>query len=144
MELKTTIRIVLVEDNPADAYLVNRALVEQGIEFEMTWFADGDKALKAMADGEAPDLVLLDLNLAKTEGVNVLRAIRGSPKLSEVPVGILSSSESPADVKRTALLGANRFIKKPLALEDFMREVGQGVEEMLRLRESVAVSEDAR
>ena len=143
MELKT-VRIVLVEDNPADAYLVKRALVEHGIEFEMSWFDDGDKALKAMADGEAPDLVLLDLNLAKTEGVNVLSAIRGSPKLSEVPVGILSSSESPADIKRTALLGATRFIKKPLMLEDFMREVGQGVEEMLRLRESVAVSEDAR
>ncbi len=129
----TTIRIVLVEDNPADVYLVKRALRERGIEFEMTWFEDGDKALKALSvDGsQAPDLILLDLNLPKTDGVKVLGTIRAIPELADVPVGIITSSESPADMHRTAALGAARYIKKPSTLDEFMREVGQSVASML-------------
>ncbi len=129
----TTIRIVLVEDNPADVYLVKRALREKGIECEMTWFEDGDKALKALSGhgSEAPDLILLDLNLPKTDGVKVLGTIRAIPELADVPVGIITSSESPADMHRTAALGAARYINKPSTLDDFMREVGQGIASIL-------------
>jgi CheY-like chemotaxis protein len=81
---------------------------------------------------KAPDLILLDLHLPKTEGVDVLRAVRNMPKLADVPVVILTSSNSPADMHRTALLGAARFISKPSGLNDFLREVGRGVEEMLQ------------
>ena len=135
----TTVRIVLVEDNPGDVYLVERALQAKGIAFEMTWFEDGDKALKTLSEqgNQAPDLILVDLNLPKTEGVKVLGTIRGIPHLAEVPVGIITSSESPADMHRTALLGAARYIKKPTMLEDFLREVGQEVEEMLRLHHKI-------
>ena len=129
----TTVHIVLVEDNPADVYLVKRALREKGIEFVMTCFEDGEKALKALSENgsEAPDIILLDLNLPKTDGVKVLETIRAIPELAGVPVGILTSSESPSDMERTTVLGAARYIKKPSTLDDFMREVGQGVESML-------------
>lgn len=129
----TTVHIVLVEDNPADVYLVKRALREKKIEFVMTCFEDGEKALKALAGGSegAPDIILLDLNLPKTDGVKVLETMRAIPELADVPIGILTSSESPLDMERTTVLGAARYIQKPSALDDFMREVGQGVESML-------------
>lgn len=132
---EAAVKIVLVEDNPADVYLVKRALKEKGIEFDLTWFGDGDKALKVLSGrgSEAPDLILLDLNLPKTEGLTVLGKIRRLPQLEDVPIGILTSSESPADVQRTAILGAACYIRKPSMLDDFMREVGQGVEDMLML-----------
>ena len=131
-----TARIFLVEDNPADVLLVRKALQETGIDFNLTSFADGQKALDNLAqqDRKAPDVILLDLNLPRTEGIEVLRKIRNMPSLADVPVAILTSSESPADMHRTALLGAARYIRKPIRLDDFLREVGHGVEEMLSLR----------
>jgi CheY-like chemotaxis protein len=84
----------------------------------------------------SPDLILLDLNLPGVDGVDVLGKILAIPRLSEVPVVILTSSESPSDMQRTARIGAARYIRKPSALEDFYREVGSGVEEMLLRGES--------
>jgi len=132
MALKTA-RIVLVEDNPADVLLVRKALQEKGIAVDLTCFDDGQQALKSLSKQglKAPDLILLDLNLPNIEGVEVLREVRNIPSLAGVPVVILTSSASPVDIHRTALLGAARFISKPSGLEDFLREVGGGVEEML-------------
>jgi len=132
-----TARIMVVEDNPADVLLVKKALQEKGIKYDLACFEDGDKALKALSrqESKAPDLILLDLNLPTTEGIAVLLQIRNMPRLSGVPVLILTSSESSSDMRRTERLGATRYIKKPLMLEDFLSEVGRGVEEML-LRES--------
>lgn len=126
-----TARIVLVEDNPGDVLLVRKALQEKGVAADLTCFEDGPKALTSLAQQEVPDLIVLDLNLPKVEGFDVLNTIRSTPKLSAVPVVILTSSESPADKQRTALLGAARYITKPSGLDDFLREVGRGVEEML-------------
>ena len=126
-------RITLVEDNPADVFLVRKALQERGIAFELTCFEDGEAAMKSLSGQERdePDVILLDLNLPMTEGVEVLRRIRSIPGLVGVPVAILSSSESPTDMHRTKLLGVARFISKPIELDDFVREVGGAVEEML-------------
>ena len=127
-------RIMVVEDNPADVLLVKKALQEKGITFLLSCFENGDKALKALSrrDSKAPDLILLDLNLPTIEGIAVLIQIRNMPRLLEVPVVILTSSESSSDMLRTERLGAARYIRKPLLLEDFLREVGSGVEEILR------------
>ena len=127
------VRIVLVEDNPADVLLIRTALREKGIACELTCFEDGRKALKGLArrGGEAPDLILLDLNLPDTEGVEVLGKIRSMPRLLDVPVVILTSSESPSDMQRAARMGATRFLRKPSGLEDFFREVGRSVAEIL-------------
>lgn len=127
-----TARIVLVEDNPADVFLVRKALQKRGIEFELICFEDGQKALKSLSQkGRKPDLILIDLNLPKMDGIDVMSAIRNMPRLASVPVAILTSSESPMDKKRATLLGASRYIKKPSTLEDFLRNVGTGVEEIL-------------
>ena len=125
--------ITIVEDNPADVLLVRKALQERGIAFELTCFDDGEEALKSLSrqERDEPDIILLDLNLPKTEGVEVLRRIRSIPKLVNVPIAILSSSVSPTDMHRIKLLGVARYISKPTALDDFLREVGRAVEEML-------------
>ena len=75
--------ITLVEDNPGDVLLVRKALQERGIAFELTCFDDGEEALKSLSrqERDEPDIILLDLNLPKTEGVEVLRRIRSIPKL---------------------------------------------------------------
>ena len=125
--------IVLVEDNPADVLLVRKALQEKGIAFELTCFDDGEEALKSLMREERhqPDIILLDMNLPMFDGTEVLRRIRSKPKLDRIPVAILTSSESPTDKDRTSLLGADRYIKKPIALNDFLRDVGREVQEML-------------
>ena len=129
-----TARIMVVEDNPADVLLVKKALREKGITFVLSCFENGDNALKALSqrDSKAPDLILLDLNLPTIEGIAVLIQIRDMPWLLGVPVVILTSSESSSDMRRTERLGVARYIRKPLMLEDFLREVGGGVEEILR------------
>ena len=129
-----TARIMVVDDNPADVLLVKKALQEKGIRFDLSCFENGDTALRALSrqDSKAPDLILLDLNLPTIEGIAVLIQIRNMPRLFRVPVVILTSSESPSDIRRTATLGASRYIRKPLVLEEFLREVGAGIEEVLR------------
>jgi CheY-like chemotaxis protein len=128
-----TAHITLVEDSPADVLLVRKALQERGIAFELTCFENGEEALKSLSQQERnePDIILLDLNLPMTEGVEVLRRIRTMPELVNVPVAILTSSASPTDIDRTKSLGVTRYISKPMALDDFLREVGRQVEEML-------------
>jgi CheY-like chemotaxis protein len=128
-----TARIVLVEDNPADVLLVRKALKGKGIAVDLTCFEDGQQALKSLLQlrRKVPDLILLDLNVPKIDGVDVLRTVRNTPHLAGVPVVILTSSESPTDIHRTGLLGAARYITKPSGLDDFLREVGRGVEETL-------------
>ena len=125
--------ITLVEDNPADVLLVRMALQEKGIAFELTCFEDGEEAVESLSRQERtePDIILLDLNLPVTEGVEVLKRIRSIPELVNVPVAILTSSASPIDIQRTKLLGVARYINKPLELDDFLREVGGQVHEML-------------
>jgi CheY-like chemotaxis protein len=133
-----TFSIVLVEDNPADVLLVTKALQAKGLNCALTSFESGEKALKNLSQKGrlSPDLILLDLNLPGADGVDVLGKILAIPRLSEVPVAILTSSESPSDMQRTARIGAARYIRKPSALEDFYREVGCGVEEMLLRNET--------
>lgn len=126
-------RIVLVEDNPADILLFKKALQEKGIAFELTCFEDGEEALNRLSEKERnrPDIILLDMNLPMFDGGEVLARIRSIPTLNRIPVAILTSSESPADRDRTSMLGADRYINKPISLNDYLREVGREVEEML-------------
>ena len=128
-----TASIVLVEDNPADVLLIKKALQEKGIECALTCFEDGEKELKNLSQAGrlSPDLILLDLNLPGVDGVEVLRKICTIPRLLKVPVVILTSSESPSDMQRTERIGAARYIRKPSGVEDFFREVGCAVEELL-------------
>jgi CheY-like chemotaxis protein len=129
--LPDSARIMLVEDEPGDVYLLEKALRERQISYDLTCFEDGEEAIQGLDAGFVPDLILLDLNLPRRDGFSVLRAIRSRPALVGVPVGVLTSSEAPSDRSRVSLIGAERYIHKSLELSEFLREVGQAVEELL-------------
>jgi CheY-like chemotaxis protein len=129
-----TVRIVLVEDDPADVYLLEKALSARHIAYELTRFEDGEEAVKALGKqgGPVPDLILVDLNLPRKDGFDVLRSIRSRPALVGIPIGVFTSSEAPADRNRIKLMGAERYIRKPPTLPEFLLEVGDAIEQMLR------------
>ena len=126
--------IVLVEDNPGDVMLVELALKENGVPFELTQFNSGLEALKALSAPSAnafiPDAILPDLNTPKSDGFEVLIQLRRSPRLSQVPIAILTSSKARSDKHRAGLQNV-RYIEKPSQLADFLATVGQAVKEML-------------
>src|SRR5450755_3525878 len=118
--------ILIVEDNEGDVLLVKEAWRESGVEFQLKHLADGEQALVYLNDGVrasgamAPDLVLLDLNLPKRDGWEVLQVLRGSPGHHRTPVVILSSSNAPEDLRRAAAINSLMYIRKPSNLDDFL------------------------
>ncbi len=130
MKLK---RIVLVEDNPLDLFLVKEALRVRSIEAELTCFSDIPEALLALHDEDfpTPDAMLLDLNLPRGEGVEVLETVRRAPRMAGVPVAVLTSSESQRDRDRVLRLGISAYIIKPVGLDAFFENVGSAVERLL-------------
>jgi DNA-binding response OmpR family regulator len=115
----------LVEDNPGDVALIREALAENDIQAEIILLDDGEKAYRYFQaldqnQGVCPDLVLLDLNLPKMSGWEVLEFVRRSSKCRHVSVAVLSSSDAAIDKLQAERLGANRYIRKPSDLEDFI------------------------
>lgn len=118
-------RLLLVEDSVADAKLVAMALEESGSTSEMVRAEDGAEALvllDAVAAGDAPrpDLVLLDVNLPRVGGIDVLRRIKADPDLRTVPVVVFSTSRSDVDVSAAYACGASSYVVKPVDLQRFM------------------------
>ena len=116
--------VLLVEDNPADVRLAQEVLRESGLEHELLIARDGEQALKILRpDGQPaarlPDLVLLDLNIPRIDGREVLRVIKSTELLRRVPVLILSTSQAEADVLACYDLHANAYLTKPVDLEEF-------------------------
>jgi two-component system, chemotaxis family, response regulator Rcp1 len=130
------LRIVLIEDNPGDVFLVRKALEAKKLECELIHYEDVDQALRALCIEHAlhPDLILVDLNLPRREGFDALKETRQTPWLVGVPIAVLTSSEAEKDRHRTALIGADRYIHKPPTLEEFIDQVGKAVEELLDVR----------
>lgn len=138
LALRRDVSIVLVEDNPADARLVRIALEEHGLEGEITIVTDGEMAIHYINSIDAqgllcPDLVILDLNLPKTPGREVLECVRLSVVCHEAPVVILSSSDAAQDRADAARLGASRYIRKPSLLADFLHLGAMFTEELREL-----------
>lgn len=130
--------VVLIEDNPADVLLVQKAMEANDVACEMTQFDNGQEALKVLCPPEGtvakvfvPDAIILDLNTPKSDGFNVLVRLKNTPHLAEVPIAIFTSSQATIDKTRSSLLGASRYIKKPSGLEEFLSTVGQAIKEML-------------
>lgn len=120
--------ILLVEDNLDDAELTRIAFLEAGDEYRLRVVADGAEAvayLRACAPAELPALVLLDLNLPKLDGREVLQAIRAEPATRNLPVVVLTTSAEPFDVDNVYALGANSYIQKPVDFERFVGVVRQ-------------------
>ena len=117
--------ILLVEDNPADVRLAQEVLRESGLEHDLLVARDGEQALKILRpDGQnaaprLPDLVLLDLNIPRIDGREVLRVIKSTEGLRRTPVLILSTSQADADVLACYDLHANAYLTKPVDLEEF-------------------------
>ena len=129
-------RILVIEDNSADVFLLGRALHQQDRRFELISLADGSAALAfirregAYAHAAAPNLILVDLNLPKCDGEEVLREIRRAKHLAGVPVCAWSSSQSRRDRDLLTELGVVRFITKPSGLDQFM-EIGKILRDLL-------------
>lgn len=124
-----TIEILLVEDNPGDARLTLEAFKEGKVFNNLTVMGDGVEALAYLrrqgryANSAQPDLILLDLNLPKKDGREVLAEIKADERLMKIPVIILTTSAAEEDIARAYTRHANCYITKPVDLDQFLRVV---------------------
>jgi len=125
----TAIQVLLVEDNPGDVRLTQEAFKDAKVHLQMHVVNDGVEALdflKRRGDYEKsprPDLILLDLNLPRKDGRDVLAEVKADPALKSIPVVILTTSASDVDIESSYLLHANCYISKPVDLEGFLTVV---------------------
>jgi CheY-like chemotaxis protein len=123
------LEVLLVEDSLGDVRLTQEALKDAKVHINLRVVRDGIEAMTfLMREGEyatapRPDLILLDLNLPRKDGREVLKEIKESPELKSIPVVILTTSASEADILRSYLLHANCYITKPVNLEGFLTVV---------------------
>ena len=121
--------ILLVEDNPDDELLALRALKKNNILNEVRVVRDGEEAidyLSQMSGSEPlPEVVLLDLQLPKVSGLDVLKAIRANSRTRLLPVVVLTSSDEEKDIVDSYQLGANSYIRKPVDFNQFVEAVQQ-------------------
>jgi CheY-like chemotaxis protein len=134
------LQILLAEDNPGDVLLVQEALHEHQIPHELHVVEDGAKALEYLAqlgktdEAPCPDVMLLDLNLPKIDGTQVLAEFRKHPECVQMPVIVITSSGAQRDRARVSALGVARYFRKPSDFEEYLqlgaivREVVQGAE----------------
>jgi CheY-like chemotaxis protein len=128
--------IILVEDAEPDVLLVREALEQSGLEFELVVFDDGEQGVafvETMDRDETlarPHLFLLDLNLPKKTGGQILERVRQSPRCGQIPVVILTSSDSQRDKAQAAQLNATGYFRKPSRLDEFMK-LGPYVRDLL-------------
>ena len=129
------LRILLVEDNPADVTLVEEALSEAGMNCILELATDGSKAIELIERIDAgsrpcPALMLLDLNLPRVSGEAVLQRLRDSQRCNAMRVLVVSSSAAPSDRDRAMKLGATDYFRKPSSLAEFL-ELGPKVRSLL-------------
>ncbi len=121
-----TIHVLVAEDNAGDVFLFREALRFHHFEFQLHVATDGLAAIRYIEglghtpEALCPDVFLLDLNLPKVDGHDVLNTLRAHPKCSSVPVIVVTSSDAPKDRRRAELLGATHFFRKPSDLTGFM------------------------
>lgn len=125
------VRILLVEDDPGDVLITREALEHSGATHRMDVVGNGEEAVAYLrregryADRQLPHLVLLDLNLPRMDGKEVLSIVKADPELRHVPVIVLTTSDAESDVLDTYQLHANAFITKPVDFERFGEVVRQ-------------------
>jgi chemotaxis family two-component system response regulator Rcp1 len=133
-----TPEILMVDDNPADIDLMSELLAQSKGHFHVNAVSDGEEAICFLqrrgkyAGAPLPDLVVLDLNLPRKDGCEVLSSIKADPALAEIPVVIFTTSQAESDVTRSYKLGANCYLKKPGNLPEFIAVVQSMAEFWLR------------
>jgi CheY-like chemotaxis protein len=134
---RNPVSILLVEDNVADVFFVREALRCGGIENDLFVASDGETAIEFIEraetrrDSPCPQVILLDLNLPRRSGAEVLARISQSSRLAQVPVVIVTSSDAASDRAETARLGARRYFVKPRDLDEYLK-LGTVVKDVLR------------
>jgi len=129
-------RILVIEDNVSDVFLLKRALMKQEFPFELVHLLNGSEGLAFVRrtglyrEAAVPDLILLDLNLSKYTGEDILREIRNAGHLRGVSVCVWSSSQSRRDEAQLKDIGVSQFITKPAGLDQFM-EIGKTIKDLL-------------
>jgi CheY-like chemotaxis protein len=135
MSFETT-TVLLAEDNPGDVFLIRRALEKHGLKSNLLVMEDGQAALKYLESIDAeddvvcPDLFLLDMNLPRANGGQILARLRQSARCQETPIVVVTSSDSPADREQARSLGADHYFEKPSDLAGYM-ELGGIVRKLL-------------
>ncbi len=125
------ISVLLVEDDPGDVLLIREAFTDHKVGNRLATVSDGVEALRYVrGEGEyegreRPDLILLDLNLPRKSGTEVLEALKGDPGTASIPVIVLTTSEAEEDVRRSYEAHANAYITKPVDFERFREIVHQ-------------------
>lgn len=127
-------RLLIIEDNSGDVFLIKRALQENTIPAEVTVCKDGEDAVRLLNSPEMqnpPDAIIIDLALPRIDGLELLRNILNRPGYVGTPIMVFTSSPSPADKQRVELLSGARYVQKPSGLDNFFREVAENVKSML-------------
>jgi CheY-like chemotaxis protein len=129
--------VLLVEDNPGDIFLVERALNQHGIRHVLHVIKDGSEAVNFVArmgkedEVPCPDVMLLDLNLPSVSGPQILAEVRQRPECVEMPVIAVTSSDAPQDRAQLAALGVAHYFRKPSNLEGYM-QLGSIISEVIK------------
>ncbi len=124
-----TPELLMVDDNPADIDLTSEVLAQSNQHFHVNAVNDGAEAISFLrhqgkyVEAPMPDLMILDLNLPRKNGQDVLAEVKSDPKLAKIPVVIFTTSQANADVARSYELGANCYLRKPGNLPDFVAVV---------------------
>jgi CheY-like chemotaxis protein len=131
--------VLLVEDNTPDVLLLREALVQHGLKAQLFVAKDGEEAILLMDEIDdtlipCPELIVLDLNLPRKTGFEVLERIRLSPKCGRKPVVILSSADSAREREAAARLGVTFYLKKPDDLQEYMK-IGEQIKRVLLKKE---------
>jgi CheY-like chemotaxis protein len=125
------IEVLLVEDDPGDVLLTKEAFADNKVRNNLNIVSDGEEATAYLrrqgehADAARPDLILLDLNLPRKDGREVLRDIKADPELRSIPVVVLTTSEADEDILDSYDLHANAYVTKPVDFDSFIRIVRQ-------------------
>jgi CheY-like chemotaxis protein len=130
-ESSLPIEVLLVEDDPGDVLMTQEAFDEHKVRNKLNVVSDGEEALAYLrregphADAPRPDLILLDLNLPRVDGRQVLQAIKEDPDLRRIPVVVLTTSGADEDILRSYSLHANAYVTKPVDFDSFIAVVRQ-------------------
>lgn len=130
-QLLDPIDVLLVEDDPGDTLMIREAFADNKVRNSLTCVTDGVEAMRYLhregehANAPRPDLVLLDLNLPRKDGREVLAEVKGDEDLRSIPVVVLTTSQAEEDVLRSYQLHANAYVSKPVDFERFIQVVRQ-------------------
>jgi len=133
MSQEERLQVLVVDDNTPDVILIGESLSEKGLNHAITHCSDGKQAIEVLRDA-APgqwQVIVLDLNMPKIDGLQVLQTLRQTPGFERLPVLVLTSSLAPEEQAEALRLGADRFLRKPADLDQFLITVGDAVSELV-------------